>query len=159
MTMILRTLLLATLLALPFASAARAGDDWVPPVTDPLVKKECGTCHMAFQPAFLPARSWNKMMDTLADHFGEDASLPADKAAAIRAYLTQNAGDVVGQGRARKYMRHVAGGDAPQRITENPDFIRKHQLPERVWKDPKVVTKSNCPACHVGADRGFYEDD
>jgi hypothetical protein len=141
------------------ASPALAGDDWVPPVKDPLVLKECGSCHMAFQPAFLPARSWNRMMDELSRHFGEDASLPADKAQAIRAYLTANAGDVVTKGRARKYMQWVAPGGTPQRITENPDFERKHRFPDKVWQDPKVVTRSNCPACHRGADQGWYEDD
>ncbi|MGE5476016.1 MAG: diheme cytochrome c [Bacteroidales bacterium] len=155
----------AATLALAFALSAAAlpaaaGDDWVPPITDPLVQKECGSCHMAFQPAFLPARSWNRMMDELADHFGEDASLPADKAKQIRDYLTANAGDVVTKGRARKYMQWVAPGGTPQRITENPDFERKHRrIPERAWKDPKVLTKSNCPACHVAADKGYYEDD
>lgn len=148
---------LAALLAA--ATPARAGDDWVPPVKDPLVQKECGGCHMAFQPAFLPARSWAKMMDTLSDHFGEDASLPADKVQAIRSTLTAGAGDVDGRGRARKYMRWVAPDGVPQRITENPDFLRKHHFADKVWKDPKVVTKSNCPACHRAADQGIYEDD
>lgn len=135
-------------------------EDWVPPVKDPLVLKECGTCHMAFPPAFLPARSWDRMMDTLSDHFGEDASLPTDKARTIRTYLTDNAGDVAMRGMARKYMRGVAPEGAPQRITENPAFKREHdRIPERVWKDPKVVTKSNCPACHRGADKGYFEDD
>jgi opacity protein-like surface antigen len=134
-------------------------EDWVPPVTDPLVQKECGACHMAFQPAFLPARSWNRMMDELSDHFGEDASLPADKTQAIRAYLTANAGDVQMKGRAWKYMKWVAPGGTPQKITENPDFERKHRFADKVWKDPKVVTKSNCPACHRAADKGYYEDD
>lgn len=151
-----RVLFLAAAL---LSSPASADDDRVPPVTDPVVLKECGSCHMAFQPAFLPARSWDRMMNELADHFGEDASLPADKVQAIRAYMTANAGDVVAQGRARKYMQWVAPGDTPQRITENPDFQRKHRFAETVWKDPKVVTKSNCPACHRGADRGLYDDD
>lgn len=151
-----RAMLLAALVAL--ASPARA-DDWVPPVTDPLVLKECGACHMAFQPAFLPARSWNRMMDELSNHFGEDASLPADKAKAIRDVLTANAGDVVTKGRARKYMQWVAPGGTPQRITENPDFARKHRFADTVWKDPKVVTKSNCPACHRAADKGYYDED
>jgi hypothetical protein len=155
----MKRLFLALATVLAATSPALAGDDWVPPVKDQLVKKECGACHMAFQPAFLPARSWAKMMDTLSDHFGEDASLPADKAQLIRTYLTANAGDVDGRGRARKYMRWVAPDGAPQRITENPDFLRKHNLPDKVWKDPKVVTKSNCPACHRGADQGYYEDD
>jgi mono/diheme cytochrome c family protein len=144
--------------ALSAASPASA-EDWVPPVTDPLVLKECGSCHMAFPPAFLPARSWNRMMDNLPDHFGEDASLPADKVGAIRAYLAENAGDVAMKGMARKYMRRMAPDGTPQRITENPAFEREHRFADRVWKDPKVVTKSNCPACHRGADKGYFEDD
>lgn len=147
--------LAAVLLA---ASPAGAGDDWVPPVTDPLVREECGACHMAFQAAFLPARSWNRMMDTLADHFGEDASLPPDKTEAIRGYLTAHAGDVVTSSGTRKFMRWIAPGGTPQRITENPAFEREHRFAEAVWKDPKVVTKSNCLACHLGADQGWYED-
>lgn len=146
-------------MALLAAFPALAGDDRVPPVKDALVQKECGGCHMAFQPAFLPAQSWRRMMDDLANHFGEDAGLPADKAQAIRDYLTANAGDVATTGRARKYMRWVTPGSTPQRITENPDFQRKHRFAETVWRNPKVVTKSNCPACHGGADRGWYDDD
>ena len=161
--MIMRTTFLALTLALPAlllaGSPARAGDDWVPPVTDPLVQKECGACHMAFQPAFLPARSWGRMMDELPRHFGEDASLPADKTQAIRTYLTANGGDVVAKGRARKYMQWVAPGGTPQKITENPDFRRKHDFADRVWQNPKVVTKSNCLACHPGANQGLYDDD
>src|SRR3990167_3372600 len=139
------------------ASPAFAGDDWMPPVRDATVLKECGACHMAFQPGFLPARSWTRMMGSLADHFGEDASLPDDKIEIIRAYLTANGGDVVNRGRAAKYMQWVAPGGTPQRITENPDFLSKHRFPESVWTDPKVVTRSNCAACHSGAERGYYE--
>ncbi len=94
--------LLAALLLL--ASPAYAGNDWMPPVKDATVQKECGACHMAFQPGFLPARSWTRMMGSLSDHFGEDASLPDDKTEIISAYLTANAGDVVTQERAAKYM-------------------------------------------------------
>ena len=114
---------------------------------------------MAFQPAFLPARSWDRIMNTLSDHFGEDASLPDAQIVAIRAYLTKNAGDVKQLGVAQKYMRWVEPGGAPLKTTENPAFLREHNFPDRVWKDPKVVTKSNCLACHAQADRGNYDDD
>jgi mono/diheme cytochrome c family protein len=148
------------ILAALLASAARASaEDWAPPVTDKLVQKECGSCHMAFQPAFLPARSWDRIMDTLSDHFGEDASLPADQVAAIRTYLMGSAGDVKRQGIARKYMQWLAVDGAPLKITENPAFLREHNFPDRVWNTPKVVTKSNCLACHTQADRGNYDDD
>lgn len=139
------------------ASPAFAGDDWMPPVRDATVQKECGACHMAFQPGFLPARSWARMTASLADHFGEDASLPDDKVEIIRNYLMANAGDVVNRGRDANYMQWVAPGGTPQRITDNPDFLRKHRFADSVWKDPKVVTKSNCVACHSGAERGYYE--
>jgi hypothetical protein len=143
--------------ALLSASPVLAGDDWMPPVRDATVLKECGTCHMAFQPGFLPARSWQRMMGELDSHFGEDLGLADDRIEIIRRYLTANAGDVIQQGRARKYMQWVAPGGTPQRITENPDFLRKHRFAESVWKDPKVVTKSNCLACHRNAERGIYE--
>jgi cytochrome c5 len=148
--------ILAVLLAFA-AVPALAGGDSVPPVGNDVVRQECGACHMAFQPAFLPARSWGRLVDGLGDHFGEEVTMAADKMEIVRAYLTANAGDVTMQGRARKYMRWVAPGAAPLRITENPDFQRKHRFPDSVWQDPKVVTRSNCLACHAGAEQGRYE--
>lgn len=148
---------LAALLSLAAVPAVAGGDDWVPPVKNEVVLKECGTCHMAFQPAFLPARSWHRLVDGLSDHFDEDAGVAPDKIEIIRAYMTANAGDVAMQGRAARYMRWVAPGGAPLRITENPDFLRKHRFPDTVWKDPRVLTRSNCLACHPAAERGLYE--
>lgn len=151
---------LYTVLAFPllFATPASAGDDWAPPVTDPVVRKECGVCHMAFQPAFLPARSWRLMMGTLHDHFGDDASLPPDTVRHIAAYHEANAGDVVGRGVGRKFLRRVGASETPQRITELPKFVSEHRFPDHVWKRPDVLTKSNCVACHPAAERGDYED-
>lgn len=155
----MRRLLLPAALALSLATPALADDDeWVPPVSEPATIEECGECHLAFPPAFLPARSWARMMDGLADHFGEDATLPSDTARTIRAYLMQNAGDATGGKLARKYMRRVQPDGAPLRITENPAFLREHRFRPEVWKRPEVVTASNCPACHRDAERGFFED-
>lgn len=140
----MRSLILAA--ALTFAAPAWAGDHRVAPVSDALVRKECGQCHMAFQPGLLPAASWERMMGNLADHFGDNAALSADKTSAIRAYLTANAG------RERR-------GDTPARVTEARWFTHEHAFPDRVWKRPEVVTKSNCPACHQGAEQGLYDDD
>ncbi|MBC7952522.1 MAG: diheme cytochrome c [Rhodospirillaceae bacterium] len=140
----MRTLILAA--ALTFAMPAWAGDHRVTPIRDDLVQKECGQCHMAFQPGLLPAASWGRMMDNLADHFGDNATLSAQKAAPIRAYLVANAG------RDRR-------GDTPARITEARWFTHEHNFADKVWKRPEVVTKSNCPACHQGAEQGLYDDD
>ncbi|MFA7429118.1 MAG: diheme cytochrome c [Rhodospirillaceae bacterium] len=149
-------------LAVPLllAAPARAGDDWAPPVTDPVVQKECGSCHMAFQPAFLPARSWRVMMGTLRDHFGDNASVSEDKVRHITAYLEANAGDTARRGLGPDFMRRIAPTASPQRITETPEFVREHRkVSAHAWQRPGVVTKSNCVACHPGAEQGYYDDD
>lgn len=118
----------------------------VRPVTHEPTRKECGECHMAFQPGLLPAGSWTRIMDGLNDHFGESAALPPDAAADIRAYLTGNAA--------------VQGDGGLLRITEQPWWARKHRrLRPDAWTRPGVVSKANCEACHRGAAQGLYEDD
>lgn len=128
---------------------------WV--ITNDNVKKECGACHMAFQPQFLPARSWQAIMSGLSNHFGEDASL-TDPAVVqdITTYLVENAGDV---GKPNAWVRRIPADQAPLRITELPRWISEHseEVSASAWK--KAGTKSNCIVCHRGADQGNYVDD
>jgi hypothetical protein len=139
--------------------SAPAWADRVAPITDAVTLKACGECHMAFQPDFLPARSWTRIMETLGDHYGDSATMAPDKADHIRRVLEQGAGDRVGGKVASRFMRWVAPGAAPLRSTANPAFLRKHDFPDREWKRPEVMTKSNCVACHKLAERGDYEED
>lgn len=142
----IRRPLIAAALALGLGGVASASEfETVPPVSDAATRKECGECHMAFQPGLLPAASWNRVMDGLADHFGEDASLSPEITAGIRAYLTA----------------HAARRGEPQllRITEQPWWLRKHRFRDTVWQRKEVGAKSNCAACHEGAEQGIYEDD
>lgn len=138
----------AGLLILPLwlAVPALAGErDAVPPVTHGATRKECGECHMAFQPALLPAASWNRIMDNLADHFGDDASLAPDLGADIRAYLTGSAGP---------------GDSGVTRITEQRWWLHQHRrLRTDVWQQLDIKSKANCEACHRDASRGVYDDD
>ncbi len=127
-------------------------------ILDENVTKECGACHMAFQPQMLPQKSWRKIIAGLTDHFGEDASLSAKKAAAIEKYYVANAADSGWRGGS--FMRGLSDESAPLRITETPYWVRQHRrFSERIWKDPRVKIKSNCVACHRQASMGFYEDD
>jgi hypothetical protein len=140
----MRTPVLATaalLLALP---AAADEPERVPPVSHEPTRKECGECHMAFQPGLLPAESWRGIMAGLADHFDEDASLEADLAAEIEAYLAANAG---------------RGDETKLRITEQGWFRHEHDFPDQVWQKSEVRSKANCAACHRDAAQGSYEDD
>ncbi len=116
--------------------------------TDPTWKAECGSCHIAYPPQLLSAASWRAMMQGLDQHFGEDASVDADTAAKIGAFLQNNAG------RGRK-----VNGEQTLRITETAWFRREHdEVSASVWKNPKVKTPSNCAACHTQAEQGDFRE-
>lgn len=136
-------------------------DSRLPRITNETVTKECGACHMAFQPQFLPQRSWHRLMDSLANHFGEDASLPEATRQEIADYLIGNAGDVSSSREGYRFVKSIAPDQTPLRITEVPRWVREHrgEVRESVWSDPRVRSKANCTACHRGAAFGLYDDD
>ena len=135
-------------------------DERLPPIKNEMVAKECGACHMAFQPQFLPQESWRKVMDTLPSHFGEDASLPEAPRREITGYLLANAGDVSQSREGRKFARSIGNGPPPLRITEVPRWVGEHrEVRKKAWSDPRVRSKANCVACHRGAAFGLYDDD
>lgn len=142
------------------ASASLAFAGGVPPVTDPVVKKECGSCHMVFPPQFLPQRSWQKLLDGLASHFGQDASLSESQRAAVLAYYLANAADAPGASReGKKFASSIPAGEAPLRITETARWTREHRkVKAERWASPAVKSKVNCVACHKDAERGVWED-
>ena len=133
----------------------------VPPVTDTMVQKECGACHMVFPPQFLPQRSWRKLVDGLSEHFGENASLPdAQRTVVLDALLEQAADGPKGGAAGRKFASGIATDATPLRITDTPYWVREHrEVRPAKWTDPAVKSKANCAACHKGADRGVYEED
>ncbi len=131
-------------------TTALGGDDNVPPISDVVVQEECSACHFAFQPAFLPAESWSKMMGNLEDHFGEDASLSETVRSNIEAYLVANAG-----------RGNVDPENPPLRITELRWFKSEHSEREaqRMMERLNVKSLLSCGACHQGAEQGIYDDD
>lgn len=130
-----------------------AGDEIgrVRAVSDRTTFAECSACHMAYPPALLPAASWDKIMATLSDHFGEDASLDPATTKHIRDYLVANAGRV---------PRGVDPAAPPLRIDEMPWFRHEHgrRTFARAKSDPNIGSIANCAACHRGVDRGYFED-
>ncbi|CAI10178.1 diheme cytochrome c [Aromatoleum aromaticum] len=153
-------LLVIGLTAAVLTKARAGGDDYFPPVKDKPTVDECGSCHMAFPPAMLPAASWRRMMVELDDHFGDNASLDPQTAAHVTRYLVDNAADAGGRRYGRKLMKGVAAGASPQRITELPKWVREHdEVSRSEWQHKDVGSKANCPACHVDANDGYFEDD
>lgn len=127
-------------------------------VNNTLYAKECGSCHMAYQPGLLPQRSWQRVMASLEDHFGDDASLDPEQSRAIADYLSSNAAD---RSNYKRSTQFAATSGAPLRISETSYFQRKHhEVSDRmVSGNPDVGSWSNCNACHSGAAEGDYAED
>jgi nitrate/TMAO reductase-like tetraheme cytochrome c subunit len=110
---------------------------------------ECGSCHIAYQPALLAADDWRKLMAGLSTHFGSDAAVDRKIEQEIITFLERNAGD----------SRRLGSAGNPPRITQTKSFIRKHdEVPARFWRDPRIKSAANCEACHPGAAKGSYSE-
>jgi hypothetical protein len=152
-----RLALLAVALCLSGGAAAQLRMD-VGPNTSPLYEKECGGCHFAYQPGWLPQRSWHRLMETLDRHFGENAQLPPELRTQLGAYLDAHAADRATNARSREIMRAIAPGDTPTSITKvlYVGGIHGGFLDPAFKGEPQVKTLTQCPACHHKAHRGWF---
>lgn len=132
----------------------------VAPVDNAEYAAECGSCHMAYPPGLLPARSWRKLMAGLDEHFGDNAELDAATRESLTDYLVANSADGSPYRRSRKVMRSLPASAVPLRITELPYFRHEHdEIPGRmVVSNPEVGSLSNCIACHRSAERGSFSE-
>ena len=123
----------------------------ISPIRDKTTFEECSACHMAYPPGLLPKASWGKILDTLDNHFGEDASLDEAATKHIRDYLMSHANTRVTTDTANPTLR----------ITEFRWFNREHGQRARDYakNHSSVSTISNCAGCHRGAENGYFEDD
>ena len=136
---------------LPFA-----GPD---PPDNPLWREGCGECHLAYHPSLLPSRSWLRMMETQADHFGEDLALePADADAILKFQIANSAEQALTEV-AWKNSRSIPREQTPLRITDVPYWKQKHrEIDAAVWDSSAVNGRWNCDACHLDAAQGTFED-
>ena len=131
-------------------------------VKDEITRTECGDCHMVFPSTRLTKTAWKKIMSTLDNHFGEDATIDAASAKHIEAYLVDNAMDA--KMGIRTKMRLAAwkkkGIVDVIRITELPEWTRHHNTNKYKFmvKDVGYARGSNCITCHKGAETGLYEE-
>jgi hypothetical protein len=135
----------------------------VRPVNNKQYKEECGSCHFAYQPGLLPAKSWEKLLTAqgLHDHFGEVADLDKDTLDALREYVLANSAEKSYYKIPRKITIATEDGEAPLRITETRYIKRKHHgIPDKMVKDNKdVKSLSYCNACHTKAEKGIFKED
>jgi hypothetical protein len=126
------------------------GGRMMPPNAPAAYAQECASCHLAYPPGLLPARSWQRLMGGLEKHFGSDASLDAATVQQINGWLQAHAGT----------YKRVNEAPPQDRITRAAWFERKHRkIDPAVWKLASVKSAANCGACHTTADRGDFDDD
>lgn len=131
----------------------------IPIVTNQAYMKNCGSCHFAYQPGLLPARSWVKIIDSPGGHPGGNLSLDRKAKTEIKKYLEQNSAEKSPAKRSRKILDSI-GGDTPVRISEISYIKEKHrEISQDVFMRKAIGSRANCVACHRGAVRGVYEDD
>lgn len=124
-----------------------------------LWQEECGSCHLAYHPSLLPARSWQRMLDGQADHFGEDLGLDTETLAALVAFARDNAAEKRASEAATGVALSTPAADAPLRITELPYWRAQHaDIPAGAFKRGQVHGKGDCAACHLDAEAATFED-
>jgi len=132
----------------------------IAPVSNQLYKEECGSCHFAYQPGWLPEQSWRNMMSSLNDHFGDNAELSQANHQIILDYLVNNSAEKSDARRSKKVMRSLGANAAPKRITELRYIRHEHdEIPDRlIAGNEKVASLSQCNACHQDADQGGFRE-
>lgn len=116
---------------------------------------ECSSCHMAFHPSLLPAKSWAAIMAGLSEHFGEDASLDAAANKEIADYLVSHSAETWDSMAANR-LRNVDPA-RPLEITATRFWMRLHQdISPAVFSRKAVGAKQNCSACHQDAASGMF---
>lgn len=131
-------------------SSAQADGSRMPAKILPAYTAECAACHTAYPPGMLPAKSWQRIMKGLDQHYGSDAALDAKTVTEIGQWLQTHAGT----------YKRVAEEPPQDRLTKSAWFERKHRKIEAaVWQLPSVKSAANCAACHTGTEQGFFDDD
>ena len=129
------------------------------PVNNSTYKAACGACHFAYQPELLPSASWLKIVAAHDDHFGESIALDDESTRIISDYLKKNGAETSSAKRAVKIMRSI-DDETPARITDIKYIRKKHDdISSKVLEREAIGSLSNCTACHLGAERGVYDDD
>lgn len=120
---------------------------------------ECGSCHLAYHPTLLPARSWQALFAAQQRHFGEVLGLDGATTAELLGFATRNSADEGMTEASFKIRRSIPQAETPLRVTQTGYWKKKHEgIAQSAWRNPKVGAKANCMACHLDAERGTFED-
>lgn len=119
------------------AAAVRTTPQWK------AYEAECGSCHLAFPPGMLPAKSWGSLLGGLANHFGANAEVDTATVKTLEPWLKVNAGP--------------DSRGVPLRITALTWWRREHdEVSPATYARKAIVSPANCGACHRRAEQGSF---
>jgi len=129
--------------------------------TNPTFYKKCGNCHNIYPPFLLPKRSWEKVMNSLDNHFGEkitDSNISLSQQISIKEFLTTNSAETSTREVSVRIMKSL-GERRPKAITKTPFWRKIHKdIPISTYKNKKIKDRSNCKACHKDFEYGNLDD-
>jgi len=128
-------------------------------VVNETYKKACGTCHFAYQPGLLPARSWGKILDEPGGHPGGTLTIEKNARMEIKNYLVENSAEKSSGKKSKKILASI-GNSTPTKISETPYIKEKHRkIKQEIFMQKSISSRGNCLACHKNAEKGIYDDD
>ena len=124
---------------------------------DAIYDEECGSCHLAYPPGLLPAKSWQRLLLGLEDHFGENAELGSEEIGHLTNYLLRNSLEKETSPIISKLSKNVPV-EPPIRISELPQFHKEHESSVRQLGGASLPVGffSPCEDCHKEAASGIF---
>ena len=125
----------------------------------PAFVAECASCHTLYPPHLLSRESWSKVMDTLDDHFGDDASLDDTTRLSIKEYLLKNSAENSTKESAFYILKSLKENEDIIAVTQTAYWKARHQgIDKKIFSSNEIKSKANCKACHSDIEKGLIED-
>ena len=121
--------------------------------------KECISCHTLYPPFLLPSQSWISIMDTLENHFGDDASLDEKTTRSIKEFLVKNSAESSTKESSLRIIASLKSDQTYLAITETPFWIHKHKkIDKAIYAQENILKPSNCKTCHDNIEHGLLNN-
>lgn len=128
---------------------------------NPAFDEKCSKCHKNYPPFMLPKASWEKLMEGLSNHFGEEIlehNISMREQGSIKAYLMSHSAETSTHKVAFKTLASL-GEMRPLSITKSPYWREAHaRFDNSLFKHPLVKDRSNCFACHRHFEYGLFDN-
>ena len=98
-------------------------------------------------------------MESLENHFGDDASLDPQTTLSIKEFLVKNSAESSTKESALRIMSSLKSDQDYMAITETPFWKSRHKkIDKSVYAKEDIGKPSNCKACHDNIENGLLNN-